>query len=79
LAAISTYRREGDLIVFLHTETDPEFEGRGIAGRLAAAALDDVRARGLTVDPQCPFISAYIRRHRSYRDLVRPGRGDPGR
>src|SRR5439155_24394168 len=66
----STYRRIGDRIVFIHTETDPALKGRGIGTRLAAGELDDVRARGLKVTPKCPFIAAYIRRHPAYQDLV---------
>jgi len=66
----STYRRVGDRIVFIHTETDPLVKGRGVASHLAAGALDDVRARGLKVTPKCPFIAAYIRRHPAYQDLV---------
>jgi GCN5-related N-acetyl-transferase len=42
-------------------------------GRLARAALDDARARGLVVMPFCPFIAAYIERHLDeYGDLVAP-------
>jgi len=34
-------------------------------------ALDDVRALGLRqVLPLCPFVKAWIARHREYRDLV---------
>ena len=57
-------------LVFLHTEVDPSFEGHGIGGRLAAGALADVRARGFTLTPQCPFIADFIDRHAEYADLV---------
>ncbi len=65
------YRMRGDTIVFLHTEVPPALEGRGIAGHMARFALDDARARGLSVVPQCPFVASYIRRHPEYQDLVR--------
>jgi predicted GNAT family acetyltransferase len=71
VAAFSVYRRIGDRVVFLHTETDPEFEGRGIGSRLVRGALDDVRARGLRVTAKCPFVSAWLRRHPEYADLTR--------
>jgi hypothetical protein len=70
LVAFSEYRRAGDRVVFLHTEVEPELEGRGIGSRLAAGALDDVRARGLRVTAHCPFIRGYLRRHPEYGDLV---------
>jgi predicted GNAT family acetyltransferase len=38
-------------IAFLHTEIYESFEGLGLGGRLARAALDDARARGLVVVP----------------------------
>lgn len=70
LAGFSHYQRRGDRIVFTHTEVDPQLEGRGIGGRLAAYALDDVRTLGLPVEARCPFIAAYIERHAAYADLL---------
>jgi predicted GNAT family acetyltransferase len=69
VAGFSEYRRVRGRLIFFHTEVDPAFEGRGIGGRLAAGALDDVRARGLTFTVKCPFIAAYLKRHPEYEDL----------
>jgi uncharacterized protein len=67
---VAAYHRRGDTIVFTHTEVDPD-EGRsGLGSRLVRAALDDVRARGLSVIPQCPFVRGWIERHPEYADLV---------
>ena len=68
--AMIVYRLHGDTITFTHTEVPEEFEGRGIAARMARFALDDARARGLRVVPLCPYVAAYIRRHPEYQDLV---------
>ena len=57
-------------VVLVHTEVAPELEGRGLAGRLIAAALDDIRARGLSLVPVCPFVNAYLERHPEYADLL---------
>ena len=70
IVGISAYRVIRGRVVFLHTEVDESMAGRGIGSRLASGALDDVRARGLRVTAKCPFIAAYLRRHREYDDLT---------
>jgi hypothetical protein len=72
LAGFASYELTPGRITFLHTRTEPSFEGRGVAGGLARAALEDARQRGLRVTPVCPFFSAYIDRHPAYADLVGP-------
>ena len=64
------YRVEPGLRVLVHTEVEPRFEHHGYAGRLVAAALDDLRARRLRVVPLCPFVSEFLRSHPDYADLV---------
>ena len=76
LAGFAEYRvRRDGTVVFTHTEIQSDFDGRGLGGQLARAALDDVRRRGAGVVPQCPFMAGYIERHPQYADLVAgPGR-----
>ena len=75
LAGVLEYQLHEGWIVLVHTEVQPAFEGRGIGSRLAKSALEDARARGLAVTPQCPFVLGYIKRHREYRDLIVGMRG----
>jgi uncharacterized protein len=70
LAGFAQYRREPGTLVLTHTEVKPEFEGGGIGTRLAREVLDTARSEGVDVNPQCPFISAWIARHPDYLDLV---------
>ncbi|GAA0407633.1 N-acetyltransferase [Acrocarpospora corrugata] len=70
VAGFSQYRIRPGKIIFTHTEIMPEFEGQGLGGKLAGAALDSARERGLAVAPLCPFVAAYIKRHPEYADLV---------
>jgi predicted GNAT family acetyltransferase len=72
-AGFLTYRISDGEITFVHTEVDPAFEGKGLAGQLVKAALDDVRGRGLRVIPECPYVRRYIDRHPEYADLVPAG------
>ncbi len=64
------YRRQGDKLLIVHTETPPALQGHGLAGQLVKAMLEDVRARGLKIVPLCSYIVAYLERHPEERDLV---------
>jgi uncharacterized protein len=66
----SAYRARPGLIAFVHTEVDERLQGRGLADRLIRFALEDARARGLAVLPFCPFVKAFIERHREFDELV---------
>lgn len=70
LAGFAAYRDIDGVRVFTHTEVFERFEGRGVGGALARAALDDVRAAGRSLVPQCPFIRGYIDKHPDDADLV---------
>jgi predicted GNAT family acetyltransferase len=62
--------RNGTLVL-VHTEVPPTMAGRGIAGRLAVAAFELARARGVQVVVLCPYVTTFIKRHPEYKDLVR--------
>ena len=66
----AAYERRGDTTVFTHTEVDPDAGQDGLGSTLVRAALDDVRARGGSVVPQCSFVRGWIERHPDYADLV---------
>jgi predicted GNAT family acetyltransferase len=70
LAGFVLYRLGPGRITFVHTEIDEAYEGKGLGGKLARAALDTARARSLTVRPNCPFIKGWIAKHPDYADLV---------
>ena len=69
---LAAYTRSGDTWTFTHTEVESGEGRHGLGGTLVRAALDDVRAAGGTVVPQCPFVAGWIARHPEYRDLVEP-------
>jgi len=52
--------------IFFHTEVNEEYGGRGLAGVLAAQALDETIAAGLTIVPVCPYIKKYLGNHPGY-------------
>ena len=60
----ATYYKVADgVITFIHTEVPPELGGKGVGSTLVKGALDQVRADGLKVIAQCPFVKAYIDKH----------------
>jgi predicted GNAT family acetyltransferase len=67
-----TLQMRDDVLSLLHTEVAASLRGKGVGGALARAALDYARQKGLQVEPYCPFVSAYIRRHPEYRDVIAP-------
>ena len=70
--AVAAYDLERGAMVLTHTEVPQVFEGRGVGGALARAALGYAREQGLPVVPRCSFMAGYIAKHPEYRDVVRP-------
>jgi predicted GNAT family acetyltransferase len=58
-----TYRTVDGRRVFLHTGVRDEFEGQGLAGKLARRVLDEARADGVQIVPLCPYIAHYLESH----------------
>jgi predicted GNAT family acetyltransferase len=69
--AATYYEPAGDVITFVHTEVPPELGGKGIGSKLIRGALDQVRADGLKVIAQCPFVKAFIEKNAAYQDLLK--------
>lgn len=56
--------------VFFHTEVDPAYGGRGLAGTLVHEALTATRTEGLRVVPVCSYVARYVTTHPEWTDLV---------
>jgi uncharacterized protein len=69
--AAAYYERSGNVITFKHTEVPAELGGKGVGSRLVKGALDQVRAEGLQVVAQCPFVKAWIGKNPAYADLLK--------
>lgn len=55
---------------FPHTVVDPEFGGRGLAGRMIGEALHETREAGLRVRPACSFVARYVEKNPDAADLA---------
>lgn len=70
LAGWAEYEETAELIVFTHTNVNPEWEGKGVGSTLVRSVLDFAREQGMKVLPLCPFVRTWIERHPDYADLV---------
>jgi uncharacterized protein len=64
------YRREPGAVALVHTDVDPGYEGRGLAGFLVENAVRDLRERDLKLIPVCPYVQGWLRRHPDQADIV---------
>jgi predicted GNAT family acetyltransferase len=71
LAGFTMFTLDGDVAIMPHTKIDPAFAGQGLATTLIAAALDDLRERGVTVVPRCPFVREFVEKHPEYQDIIK--------
>ncbi|MCC6438030.1 MAG: N-acetyltransferase [Acidimicrobiales bacterium] len=70
LLAIATFHEHGNVTTIPHTETRMDLRGHGIGAVLVAGVLDELRAQGRTVEPQCWFVAQFIDENPAYRDLL---------
>ena len=70
LAGTIAYRSDAGRLILVSTTIEPTFAGQGLGSRLVAGALDDARARGEQVVPECDFVAAYVERHPGYQDMI---------
>jgi predicted GNAT family acetyltransferase len=64
------YQLVPGVITLVHTEVPPALGGRGVGSTLARGALDAIRAQGLKVIAECPFVAAYMGKHPEFNDLT---------
>ncbi len=70
VAGFTVYHLRGGRYFFVHTHIEASFTGQGLGSVLARYALDDVRAKGGTIIPICPFIAGFVDRHPEYQSLI---------
>ena len=57
------YTLSNKVMSITHTRVPPEIGGRGVAAELMRAALEVANTAGWSVDPQCSYAVAYMRKH----------------
>lgn len=70
VVGIADYHRTAGALVFPHTAIDSDRRGQGLGDILVRGALEDVRARGDKVVPQCWFVRDFFDANPEYTDLL---------
>ena len=70
ITAFISYTRQGNALTLVHEEVPKEASGKGLGSALAKGALELIRARGEKVIPVCPFVAAYMLKHKETQDLL---------
>jgi predicted GNAT family acetyltransferase len=64
------YHLDGEVVVLPHTVVDPAHRGRGLAELLVGEVLDELRAQGRRVRPDCWYVARHLRLHPEHADLA---------
>lgn len=67
------YIKAKDKIYLTHTEVPNELAGKGIGTALVKQVLEDIKEKGLTLVPLCPFVALYLKRNPQWKTLVLKG------
>jgi predicted GNAT family acetyltransferase/uncharacterized Fe-S cluster protein YjdI len=67
------YKKSKNKIYLIHTDVPAALEGRGMGSRIVLQALVNIRQRGLTLVPLCPFVAKYLKKHPHWNELVKKG------
>jgi hypothetical protein len=54
--------------VAVHTGVPDSFKGTGAGVAMVTRLVDDARAEGFKIVPQCPFVNAQRLKHREWAD-----------
>ncbi|HEY9217022.1 MAG TPA: GNAT family N-acetyltransferase [Phenylobacterium sp.] len=64
------YRLKDGRLYIDHVESPVALRGSGAAGRLMAALAEDAKQRGLKVTPICGYAATWLRRSKTYSELL---------
>lgn len=69
--AFASYRTSPGTITIVHTEVPAAARGSGAGSDFVRRVLEEVRRRGLKVEPQCSFVRAFMAKNPEFADLMR--------
>jgi len=64
------YKEQSNVISLIHTEVEPELEGKGAATAVIEKTLAYIEDNNYKLIPLCPLVFAYIKRHPEWKRIV---------
>ncbi|MEO8516145.1 MAG: GNAT family N-acetyltransferase [Flavobacterium sp.] len=68
--ALIAYKERANTILLIHTEVEPELEGKGVATAVIEKTLRYIEDNNYKLIPLCPLVFAYIKRHPEWKRIV---------
>lgn len=68
--AFINYGEINNQIALVHTEVEPELNGKGAATAVVEKTLQYIEENGKTLLPFCPYVFAYIQKHPDWKRIV---------
>jgi len=68
--AFIDYKERPGKITLIHTEVEPELEGKGAATAVIEKTLEYIEQHNYKLVPLCPLVFAYIKRHSEWKRIV---------
>lgn len=70
LAYIEYEARPNGILALVHTEAAPELAGTGAAAALIEKTLAFLEAQKTFIEPFCPYLFAYLKKHPEWKRIV---------
>lgn len=68
--AFIDYKERPGKITLIHTEVEPELEGKGAATAVIEKTLAYIEDNNYKLIPLCPLVFAYIKRHPEWKRII---------
>ncbi len=72
--AFITYRESASQITLLHTEVEDSLQGQGASTAVIEKTLESIEKSGKKLNPLCPLVVAYIKRHPEWKRIISDNR-----
>ena len=72
-AFINYILNDKGVMYLTHTEVPEALEGKGIGNKIVREALSYIKENNYKLAPLCPFVAAFLKRHREYQSLLAEG------